>query len=434
MCDEAKSNDDVQEPSLAEKFSKLLRELEHYNEIEQKHTILEMNGMVEEMSEEEFRSIFTIELFDTINRMIEEMMISMENAILLLKHVGYYKELKCFICYSFDYSSLRESMKEMIIDENEKKKDEKLLTDLCECFALLGDDDIFDEILSIVVPCLLKIASKKEESKKVQKEMEMSLLALSCIDENDFIEQKLYLNEIKEIIKYRREHHNLTRLAYQSAWKFLIYRSYNDESFTEVIVNELHFVREAAKELEDLSKCMDWKRKEERGKETEDEIVLMRWFEMLEIYFRNCRSWNEEYSGLIRSISQVYRASRDNCFGIQLQCLYSLREAAENKDVKTDNFLESGTIGLYLEEIQRPTLDDKMAYEYLLFFTNVSKRLKIKEKDEKVEAKRKATKMESFGKMEEEGYEDVITSFHGIFDFLNSEYGYELSTKISDYN
>eukprot|EP00770_Monocercomonoides_exilis_P002805 MONOS_2787.1-p1 / transcript=MONOS_2787.1 / gene=MONOS_2787 / organism=Monocercomonoides_exilis_PA203 / gene_product=unspecified product / transcript_product=unspecified product / location=Mono_scaffold00060:3828-4299(+) / protein_length=111 / sequence_SO=supercontig / SO=protein_coding / is_pseudo=false len=104
----------------------------------------------------------------------------------------------------------------MIFEEEEKKeeKDEKLLVDLCECNLLLGS--IFSsKLISICVPCLLKVASDKEENEEAQKEVEMALLALNNIGFCK-VEQELFLDKITEIIKYLQEHRNLTRLAYQS--------------------------------------------------------------------------------------------------------------------------------------------------------------------------------------------------------------------------
>ncbi|KAH7815823.1 uncharacterized protein MONOS_18291 [Monocercomonoides exilis] len=82
-------------------------------------------------------------------------------------------------------------MKEMMIDEDKKKKDEKLLTVLCECFPQLNDGTFSDEILTVFIPCLLKVALKKEENEEIQKEVEIALSALTnseCFE----IEQKLY--------------------------------------------------------------------------------------------------------------------------------------------------------------------------------------------------------------------------------------------------
>ncbi|KAH7827005.1 uncharacterized protein MONOS_17350 [Monocercomonoides exilis] len=179
--------------------------------------------------------------------------------------------------------------------------------------------------------CLLKIALNKQEDEETQKEVELALLALNNtgLIKND---KELHLNKITEIIKYHQEHHNLTQLAYQSAWRLLVNRLWVDNCLEEVIVNELHFVREAARELEELSKCVDWTRKDKEngGKEEKKEL---------------------------------------------------------NKEG-----------------------DDEMEEE-----------------------ERKATKRKVLEKMEEEGYEDAVASFHEIFDFLKGEFGPDLSFHISDY-
>eukprot|EP00770_Monocercomonoides_exilis_P004247 MONOS_4228.1-p1 / transcript=MONOS_4228.1 / gene=MONOS_4228 / organism=Monocercomonoides_exilis_PA203 / gene_product=unspecified product / transcript_product=unspecified product / location=Mono_scaffold00110:17323-18600(-) / protein_length=315 / sequence_SO=supercontig / SO=protein_coding / is_pseudo=false len=298
--------DRIRMMTKSEKFSKLFHELERCREDEQKQKIKEMNEMINEMDFEEFKSVFTVELFNKIHQMIEEKTFSLENALMLLKHAGYYKELKYFSYYYFDYSLLSERMKEMMIDENEKKKErnEKILTDICECYLYLKDGTI-SRLPYACVTCLLKVALKKDETEEAQKEVEMALLALSCIRAESEIEQKLYLNEIKEIIKYHQEHQNLTRLTYQSAWGFLINRFYNDESLENLIMNELHFGREARRELEELSMCIDWKRKEERGKEAKEAIVIERWIYAIDNYLTWCALWSEEFVSLLRSIVQA---------------------------------------------------------------------------------------------------------------------------------
>ncbi|KAH7815548.1 uncharacterized protein MONOS_18318 [Monocercomonoides exilis] len=100
---------------------------------------------------------------------------------------------------------------------------------------------------SICVPCLLKVASKKEESEETQKEVEIALLALSNTKYFG-MKREMYLNKIKAIIEYHQEHHNLTRLAYQSTWQFLVARLECDKSLGDAIINALHFTREAARE------------------------------------------------------------------------------------------------------------------------------------------------------------------------------------------
>ncbi|KAH7832728.1 uncharacterized protein MONOS_15396 [Monocercomonoides exilis] len=325
----------------------------------------------------------------------------------------------------------------MILEEKKKKdeKNEKLQTDLCECYLLLNMW-ISSELLSICVPCLLKAASKKEESEDTRKEVEMALLAL-CNLRFIKIEQELYLNEIKEIIQHHQEYHNLTRLAYQSAWRFLVSRLWDDNSLEKVIVVEQHFAREAARELEELSKSVDWKKNKKGGerKEKEEMITTLRWMQTLSFFFGNCYLWNEEYVELFSSIVGVLRASRDNYREISEKCIYPFEEASGRRVVKIGSLWQSGAVDVALEEIHKSAKDDEIAAKILKFFMNVSRRLKEKKKDEIEEMKRKELKRKIFEKMEEEGYEDVVTSFHKTFDFLSNKYFFDdaLSLDIFDY-
>ncbi|KAH7821386.1 uncharacterized protein MONOS_17773 [Monocercomonoides exilis] len=429
------SEDRIQVLTKTEKFSKLFSELEHCNEEEQRKKIEEMNGLIDGMNMEEFISIFTKKLFNKIHQMIEKKTLSLESAIVLLKHVGYSKELKLVIFEEFEDSLLNERFVNMIIEEGEKKekKNEKLLADLCLCYISL-EYNSSPEMISICMPYLLKVALKKVENKEVQKEVEMALLILSNYNDQESNKGK-YLKAIKEIIKYHQEHHNLTRLAYQSALQFLIYRLPN-YSLEEVIVNELHFAREAIRELEESSECIDWKRekgKEDGGIEAKKELILLRWMQTLSFFFRNSRLWNEECSEFIYIIVQVFRAARENERVISDWCICSLRDAAINKAEIVKGLLKGGAIDLFLDEIRRQTLKDITAFDILMSFRKIPSRLKEEEDDEKEKAKRKEVEMELFKKMEDEGYEDIIISFYETFDFLNEKYHDALSLDISDY-
>ncbi|KAH7819254.1 uncharacterized protein MONOS_16270 [Monocercomonoides exilis] len=435
MCNEDKSNDDAQEPSLADKFSKLFSELEDCNEEEQKQKIEGMNRLIEEMNIEELKSIINEEIFNKMNKMIEEKKMSMENAILLLKHVGYCNVLKNVWNLCFDSSSLGERFKKMIIDEEKKEeKNEKLFSDLCECFVFLNGC-INSKMLCVCVPCLLKVASVKEESEENQTEVEMALLALSNISFYTEIEKEAYLKKITEIIEHQQNHRNLTKLAYQSAWEFLIKRFIKDRNLEDMIVNELHFGREAARELEELTRNVDWNRKkgEEGGKEAKEEFALVRWLQTFSIYFQICRLKNEENVGLLKNIVQVHRAEKDYYSVISNLCIYSLRSAAERRVVKVEDLLKGGAVDAVLEELNRPTLNKDIMNNGLQFLVNVSNRLKEKTDNEMEEEERKAMKRKMFEKMEEEGYEDIIISFHENSDFLLHNYNHDLSLNISDY-
>ncbi|KAH7817108.1 uncharacterized protein MONOS_18680 [Monocercomonoides exilis] len=417
------------------KFNELFCELEHCNEEEQRQKIEEMNEIVDEMNGYEFKFIFKTKLFEKIDKMIEEKKLQLGNATWILKHIGYCVVLKNVWNRCFEESLLNKRLSNMIIYE-EKKKDEKnkiLSDDLCECHLLLNKC-VSSELAIICVPCVLKAVLHKEKEEESQRDVEIALLAFRNT-KYDFFRQELYLKEITEIIKNHQEHHNLTQLAYQSAWEFLINRFHTNIFLEDTISNELHFGREAARELEELTRNVDWNRKkgEEGGKEAKEEFALMRWVETLKIYFQSCRLKNEENVGLINLIVQIYQTAKDNYRGIRFQCIYSLRNAAEKRVVRVEDLLKSGAIDAVLEEIRHSTLKDKILSKYLQFFLNVSKKLKKKTDNKMEEVKRKATKRKVFEKMEEEGYEDTITSFHERLSFLNQKYLREFSLDISDF-
>ncbi|KAH7815774.1 uncharacterized protein MONOS_18693 [Monocercomonoides exilis] len=311
---------------------------------------------------------------------------------------------------------------------------EKDFTDLCKSYLMLGSS-VDGYFLHVCEPYLVNAASEKEENKEIQKEVEMALLALSAVEQWDVARpQASHLNDTIEIIKYHQEHHNLTRLGYQSAWKYLNNRYYFDFELGEVVSDELHFMREAARELDELARCVDWKRKEgdKREREREEEYVLLRWLLTLEHFLRVCFVQNEEYVGLIGSIMSVFRASRDKNKNISFLCILSLEHSAKKRFVRIDYLLSLGVFDSFLEEIQRSTMDDEMAGEFLEFFESISRRLKGKGDDEMEEAKRKTTKRKTFEWMEEEGLESIIINFHEEIDFFNKR-NHHLSLDVTDY-
>ncbi|KAH7829088.1 uncharacterized protein MONOS_15033 [Monocercomonoides exilis] len=426
----------MQDMDNTKKFNGLLSELGDCAEIEQKEIIEEMKRVIDEMNKEELYAFFKTDIFYKIHEMIEEKKISLENAILVLKHIGHCRVLKGVWNERFGGSLLQKRFEKMIIDEEKKKeeKNEKLWVDLCECYILLNKR-ISQEFLSTGVSCLLKVALNKEENEEAKKKVEIALVTLGSIDKWECVEQELYLHESREIIQYHQEHHNLSRFAYQSAWKFSILRLYRNREFEEVIVNELHFGREAARELDELAKCVDWKRKkEERGRETKEELAITRWLSFLYRSFCSCLLMNEEYSGIIQSIAMLFRASRDNYEEISKICKYPLMAAA-GRITHIEDLLKGEAIDAVLEEFQRPTLNDEITSGFLECFDNITRRLKEKKDRTTDEEKRKALKKEIFEKMEEEGYEDIVISFHEVSGILYSKYRYqyELSVDFSNY-
>ncbi|KAH7820282.1 uncharacterized protein MONOS_17859 [Monocercomonoides exilis] len=399
----------------------------------------EMNGMLKNMDKEELKHFFSKEEFDENYKLIELNNYPFEKSLMLLKHVGNENEKKLRDLHYFSDISLKKRFIRMIVEEGKKKegKDERLLVDLCECYLFWCTRyDLFnDGLLLTCVKCLLKVALNKEENEEARKEVEMALLALRIAHVYRTVPKELCLNEIKEIIQYHQEHHNLTQLAYQSAWRFSITLLFRNRELEEVIVNKLHFAREATRELEELAKCVDWKGKEEdrKGKDSKEENILVRWLHSLALPLENYLLRNEELAGLISCIVQIFRAAKDNCGEISDECVHLILKTTIETFREVDCLLKEGAVDTALGEMQRSTLNDRMTCESISFFKKIIRLLKGMEEDEVEEGKRRELKRKVFEKMEEEGYEEIIISLYEIMNFLRLHLNFELSLYITNY-
>ncbi|KAH7816608.1 uncharacterized protein MONOS_5850 [Monocercomonoides exilis] len=427
---------EFREISFLELLSKLYTEPGKCAENEQKQKIKEMNELIGEMDEEEFDSVFTIELFNKMDKMIEEKELLLEDAILLLKEMGCNKVIKKLWSVSFNCSSLCKRLMKMIVDENRKKeeKNENLLLYLCECYLLLHNDSekLPQKLLSICLSSLLKAALKKEKRKETQSDVEIVFAALSNIGQWVRIEKELYMNEMIEIIKHHQEHHNLTHIAYLSAWVFLMDRSFGERGLEEVIANELHIARETARELEELAKCVDWENEEET-KRKKEAFLIKKWISLVTSQFPLLISQKEDNVELLHCLVQLCRASRGNGRKIYRNCANIFQIVAEVKKVSVEVLIKGRAIDVMLEEMQQSTLDVDVASGCLRFFFEVSKKLDGNDDIEIYEDKRKDIKMEIFEKIEEEGFEDEVTNIFGIFFIFNGEYYAEMSLDLTDY-
>ncbi|KAH7829361.1 uncharacterized protein MONOS_17091 [Monocercomonoides exilis] len=255
-------------------------------------------------------------------------------------------------------------------------------------------------------------------------------MALSCIREYFRILKKLYLEEISEIIQQHQEHHNLTRIAYESAWKFLIKRLFTYRKLEDIIVKDLHFFRETSRELDDLRGCVDWKKKEEEsGREkSKEETNLWGWLIYVENFFVSFRKRNGEIVGLVNSVTDVFREAKENYGKISCMCVETFKFASQNRAVEIDDLLKGGAVDMIFEEIQRATSKVEVIGDCLKFFLEISEKLKGKMEKEREEMKRKM-----FDKMEEEGYDDTITSFHKALQFIRRNCYNTLSLRLEDY-
>ncbi|KAH7821084.1 uncharacterized protein MONOS_11455 [Monocercomonoides exilis] len=397
---------------LIGKFISFGIKLPKLNEAEQKQKIMEMNGMIDEMNKNDLDYVMSVTLFGDINELINHDKMTAENATLFFRNMGYFKLLFLITDESFDVSSLGDIFRRMIFKEKRRKeeKNEKLLIDLIECFlSMTMESETFPkDVYSYCVSSLLNVAQIKEENEEAQKEVEMALLALSNINKHCRVEKELYLNEVTEIIKYHQDHHNLTRLAYQSVWQFLGNRLDTDKSLNEVIVNELHFGKEAKRELEELSKCVNWKKEKENWKEQKEVSVMKRWINTISNMPLHYRTLKGKFDELICCLVKLCRASRNDEPELS-DAIIKYFHRQVYLSIYDFSILESDILVLFLEDIQQSTLKKTISSESLELFLYISRGLEddVQQKG----TKEKALKREALEKFEEQGYEDIINSF-----------------------
>eukprot|EP00770_Monocercomonoides_exilis_P016334 MONOS_16288.1-p1 / transcript=MONOS_16288.1 / gene=MONOS_16288 / organism=Monocercomonoides_exilis_PA203 / gene_product=unspecified product / transcript_product=unspecified product / location=Mono_scaffold01617:3775-5014(-) / protein_length=360 / sequence_SO=supercontig / SO=protein_coding / is_pseudo=false len=326
-----------------------------------------------------------------------------------------------------------------------EKKNEMLLVRLCECNLTLFEENykIPDDLITFYVSKLLAISSKIDADEMTQKEVEMSLVALSNIYAWSEIETELYSEKITDIIKRHQQHGNLTRLAYQSAWKFVFRRIMSNKGFVIETAKELHFLREMAGELEELGKCVDWKGKEEdrRGKEAKNFNTILRWLNVFGVYLWYFKEFEKEFEGIIRCVIRMGKEAKENHTEIWEECFYLLERMVVVRNVNIDAFLrrnscegerereeeerEVGKRGkrgkrergeercafdAISEEIIQPTMNFNVISSCFCFLQSVWIRLNRKCREKSEEEKRKKRKREIFDRLEADGHEDCVVS------------------------
>ncbi|KAH7820299.1 uncharacterized protein MONOS_6273 [Monocercomonoides exilis] len=409
--------------SGTERVNEMFYDLAHCNEDKQKQIIEEMNKQFDDVILKNNYFPFTKELFNKIDKMIEDKKLSMENTVILLKCIGYCNALKN-MDVDFYFSELRERVEKMIIEKDKEKeeKDEKFLIEICECYLFLNDIS-HSKLLSICVPRLLKAASKKEENEEAQKGVEMALLALSSIHFFEYVKKELFLDEISEIIQSNQEHRNLTHLAYQSAWRFFLYRFIHDQELKDVVVDELFFVEEATKELKELTRSVNWKAGEGEGKETKEEQIIIIWLNTLINCYDICELCCEGNAELVACVVTLCRASNVHCSEICHRAINLLGAMISRKSACVSDIVGKGAFDVVLEKIQQPTLDYNITRRCLEFLWNFSDRLRDEAGHKADEANFEMLKRKILEKLEEEGYEDITRSFREVSPFFDEGYG-----------
>ncbi|KAH7820963.1 uncharacterized protein MONOS_17776 [Monocercomonoides exilis] len=406
----------------------MLLKLESCPYDERKQTITKMCRMVSNMDKEELKLVIENNIFNTIENMVENKKIALECLFPLLKEIEYWKEMKNIWSLHFEESLLCQRFEKMIVDEIEKKdgKNEKFLINLCERYLLLND--VFSsDLASISIPYLFAVASSKEENEEIQREVEIVLLIMCNLIDADGIEKDLFSNGLADLVKYHKQHHNLTHVSYESAWMILICLS----SYKKVHLNEMDFVKEAIRELEELLKSVDWKKQEKDIEMSKNVCTITRWYSSFGRCFFSNETWKEECAELVAFNAKLCKIAKKKSGSISNCCFLLYETMIRLKKVNLECFVKEGVVDSILEEIVQSTLEKELIFYCLNFFSALSK-MQISGFDiENYELNIKKTKKELFVKLEEEGYDDMIISFNE--PFLKSDYSIYFK-KIEDYN
>ncbi|KAH7818591.1 uncharacterized protein MONOS_8557 [Monocercomonoides exilis] len=206
--------------------------------------------------------------------------------------------------------------------------------------------NISEEILSICICSLLKVALTEEENEEIRKEEEMALLSLSNVGVTTEAKKELYLNEITEIINRHQKLRYLSPLAYQSAWEFLINRYSKEKELAKLISKRLKFVEEAMKELEEQTTCMSWKEKGGERKESRESITIMRWCILISRFMTCCKSNELTHFEMIRCVVKTIQKAEGNYVEIDVECIRILKFIMPNGREAVYDLLKGGAIDI----------------------------------------------------------------------------------------
>ncbi|KAH7819656.1 uncharacterized protein MONOS_17929 [Monocercomonoides exilis] len=280
----------------------------------------------------------------------------------------------------------------MIFEEMSKKegKSERLLIDLCECYYLLSDDNINEKMAPSITSCLLKVASNEERSINIQKEVEMALLALSEGSRGTLVKGSQPLEEMIDIIYHHNDHRNLTQLAFQSAWRFMINNWHRNSNSQIVVVASMIFLTVVKRELKELIKCVDWKREDEGREKIRSEPkatqMIIRWLDVLGNFFIMCDKWDDDFNEVVRFVVELFRTARDNEQEISEMCTHALKMLARSKNSSVDIFEKCGVSEMISQEINCRDSNDKITENCTVILLLISAKSKDKaDNDTKVE-------------------------------------------------
>ncbi|KAH7832412.1 uncharacterized protein MONOS_9324 [Monocercomonoides exilis] len=387
-----------------------------------------MNEQVEKMNYRELESILIDKVYFEVDKNIEEKRLSVENALLLLKQLGFNKKLKWNENMNYDYSVLRVRFESMIDKEDQKKeeKNERLLLDLCESHILLSERYISRESLKACLHCIMNVVLKKEENEEMKKDVEIALLGLSNSHILTEAENELDLYKITEIIKIHQHHRNLSLASFLSAFKIFVEMAPTKKELIEIYLSELHFVREAAKELEELVKRTNERKEGEKFDEMIEMIIIKKWCNMLQMYFAYCDYSEAECVGLIAALVQLFRAAKDASSDLSKQCINLFASMADKEGLRIEDLLRGGAVDVVIKVLSQLTFEDMPILNCLCFFTSISNKFNEDVENENAAEKRMIVKREVFERIEEEGLVDTFFSFrNALISFRLISYLFE---------
>ncbi|KAH7823572.1 uncharacterized protein MONOS_18622 [Monocercomonoides exilis] len=411
------SSSDVYVSPLKSKLDDLFADLDKCGNVVQKLIIKEINKALEQMNKEDLKYTMTQKLFDNLHSLIDKKKLSLENALAMLKSIGYHKELRKIYGENNSSQALSNRFRKMIENEERKEKkggNENLLTDLCECYLLLFDGSCEEEISRTVAICLLKVASNKDTSEEAQNKVEIALLAMGKGNISIVLQDKYdyFLNEISEIIRYHQDHRNLSHLSYQSAWFFILYRlkrNKQSENLWKFFVTKKDFYREATKELNELSKCVNRikKEKKEMRKEIKNFYIIERWLHVFTEVVDVQILLVEIQIDIMKCVANISRRTKDSFIGIREKCTDIIMKVLDGGVMNTFDLIGGGAVDAMLEELSRSYMIRSSFCDCSTFFENIHQRLTGTMHNG---AERMILKRMMIDKLEENGFEDVYIS------------------------
>ncbi|KAH7819134.1 uncharacterized protein MONOS_3298 [Monocercomonoides exilis] len=193
----------------------------------------------------------------------------------------------------------------------------------------------------------------------------------------------------------------------------------------------MYFVTEAAKELEELSYCVDWMKKGKRmmaneeeeydddddddeRKEEEKISVIKRWLMTIYIFLFFFQLSDADVLMLTSSVASLNRKARVSRISVSKECLSLYISAVDAKEHVAFELMRIGAGAVLVGELQKPTLYEPMERLCLKLLKQLLRGFCVRVENEEARRKSKMLQREMCVMMEEEGFDDTILSLKQI--------------------